>query len=544
TYSWQPFDEDEDGVRDYYGLMYVYFCSNVTSPQYQYLNFYVPAGYLTVDEDGNVTGINEEAEINGYTSSTAPVIFQNECSGWNSSTPIEPGGWSSFKGYTDAGMVYLCCGARSRDDNNGGTVGEDYYNDGKAPAAVVDLKAGVMFLRANTDSLPGDMEHIFSIGTSGGGQMSSILGASGNMEEYYPYLYEIGAVGMSYDEATDTYSSEYEDSVFGCQAFCPIADIGNADLAYAWMHYDDGITSYSGGDFSEFQLSLQEDMAESFCEYINSLNLTDGDGNALTFDENEDGTLNPRSGSYYDAVLANMASALGMYLDATEDEEADAYVETLLASNDETGEGISQNEDGSFTISDMANYINAAIYEGFNTETKETYMQSLGAKRNKDIPGFDTFWATGEGNVFGYSDQDGVHFSVSVATLLEENYDKYAALDGFGDQDVDEYINAVLYSEDADYVANQVYLMNATQILLDDAAGTQDSTIAQYWRTRNGTADEHTSFAIAYDIATAAQMAGAVDVDYSLVWAMTHGSNEGTTTGTFTEWVDSIMKSL
>ncbi|MCD8023064.1 MAG: hypothetical protein LUF30_08870, partial [Lachnospiraceae bacterium] len=49
TYSWQPFDEDEDGVIDYYGLMYVYFCSNVTSPQYQYLKFYVPADYLTVD---------------------------------------------------------------------------------------------------------------------------------------------------------------------------------------------------------------------------------------------------------------------------------------------------------------------------------------------------------------------------------------------------------------------------------------------------------------------------------------------------------------
>ena len=37
-----------------------------------------------------------------------------------------------------------------------------------------------------------------------------------------------------------------------------------------------------------------------------------------------------------------------------------------------------------------------------------------------------------------------------------------------------------------------------------------------------------------------AQMAGAESVDYSLVWNMGHGSDEGTTTGTFVEWVHAI----
>ena len=31
-------------------------------------------------------------------------------------------------------------------------------------------------------------------------------------------------------------------------------------------------------------------------------------------------------------------------------------------------------------------------------------------------------------------------------------------------------------------------------------------------------------------------------IDYSLVWDMPHGSNEGTSTGTFIEWVNSISK--
>ena len=43
------------------------------------------------------------------------------------------------------------------------------------------------------------------------------------------------------------------------------------------------------------------------------------------------------------------------------------------------------------------------------------------------------------------------------------------------------------------------------------------------------------------NILTAASMAG-IDIDYSLVWNMGHGNNEGTTTGTFIDWVNEISK--
>ncbi len=75
--------------------------------------------------------------------------------------------------------------------------------------------------------------------------------------------------------------------------------------------------------------------------------------------------------------------------------------------------------------------------------------------------------------------------------------------------------------------------------MLAVAAGRENAVPAKFWRTRNGTADEHTSFSVAYNLCLAAQRAGS-NVDYSLVWAMRHGSQEGGSTGTFVDWVHTI----
>jgi len=203
----------------YYQLQGVAFCTNVVEEKYQTMNIYAPAAYF------------EGGEVCGYTAETAPIVLQNNCSGWRSGSagPVD-------KTMIENGFVFVNCGARSRDAGG--------Y--GKAPTPVVDLKSAVRTLRLNGDIIPGDEEKIISIGTSGGGQMSSILGASGNMEEYYSYLYENGAPGVLYDETNDTYISTIDDDVFGCMCYCPIADIENADIAYAWMRYDSGATSFSG----------------------------------------------------------------------------------------------------------------------------------------------------------------------------------------------------------------------------------------------------------------------------------------------------------
>ncbi|MDO4961194.1 MAG: hypothetical protein Q4E57_04985 [Eubacteriales bacterium] len=298
----------------------VYTESNITNVEYQTMLVFVPAEYMMINEDGSASFT--DVQIGEYTAQTAPIVFQNNNGGWRSGSPKAP----EYAEALSAGMIYVSCGSRSRD-----AVSEDGTITGKAPTPVADLKAGVIALRANTEVIPGDKDKIISVGASGGGQMSSALGATGNMEEYYPYLYEAGAIGVNYNESTDTYTSLYDDSVYGAMAYCPIADIENADLAYAWMRYDstlntDGTQTATTGNyqFSEFQLALQEDAAYAFGEYLNALNLTDSDGNTLSFDINADGTLNLRSGSYYDMTLQNISDSLNATLSVQSD--ADAYI--------------------------------------------------------------------------------------------------------------------------------------------------------------------------------------------------------------------------
>lgn len=500
----------------YYELKNVPYCTNVVCEQYQYMNIYAPAEYFRGES------------VNGYTAETAPIVFMNNCSGWMSSKP----GGVNFD-YVGEGFVFVNCGARSRD------AGE--Y--GKSPCAVVDQKSAIRTLRLNADVIPGDMDRIFSVGASGGGQMSSILGASGNMDEYYPYLYESGAPGVSYDKASGVYTSTIDDSIYGCMAYCPIADINNADMAYAWMRYEcgeTGATQMTGGtvEFNEFKLALQKDLAIAFCEYINSLGIEDAEGNVLSFDV-VNGVPDPRSGSYYERTLENMSIALNALLaSCTKDDGSFSYqksigmgpkaqtveytsLEEYFASFTNLDQWLKQDADGSYQVTDLTGF-----------------LLGTGLARNKDIPGFDTFDRSAENNAFGASDEYAVHYSASVAAVLEANYDKYSALDGFDAQSVDEYIKEANRED----IQLQTYLMNATHIMLNVAAGKETADFASYWRTRNGTADEHTSFSIAYNLCLAAGMAGAEGVDYSLVWDMPHSSNEGTSTGTYVEWIHSICK--
>ena len=293
----------------------VYMNANITNEAYQTMLIYVPAAYFTTDEDGNVTGIDHDAQVGGYTADTAPIVFANECGGWRSSSPR-----SCDTSYIEEGFIYVTAGARSRD-----AVDEDGVPSGKAPTQMVDLKSGVIELRANADVIPGDTDRIVSIGTSGGGEMSSAFGASGNMPEYYEYMYESGVLGVTKNE-DGTYASAYPDNIYAAQCYCPIADIENADLAYAWWWVDLVEQGGTYGTFTEFDIRLQELEAEAFVDYINSLNLTDAEGNPLTLDD-------LRSGSYYDAVLGNISDALnaaveaGMVDPATEYPDADCTLE-------------------------------------------------------------------------------------------------------------------------------------------------------------------------------------------------------------------------
>ncbi len=479
----------------------VYINANITNLNYQTMLIYAPAEYFDVDDSGNVTGINYENTKNGYTAKTAPIVFLNECGGWRSSSPR-----SCETSYIDEGFVYVTCGARSRDAMND----DNTLHTGKAPMQMADLKSGVIELRANDKVIPGDKNKIISIGTSGGGQMSSIFGASGDMKEYYPYMYDAGTLGVT-KNPDGTYDSAFKDNIFAAQNYCPIADIENADLAYAWWWVDlvdDG--GIYNGKITDFEKRLQELEANAYIEYLNSMKLKDEAGNDLTL-------TGLRSGSYYEAILNNISEALNQYV-------ANGELDVEATYGDYSN-WLTKDKDGNYIVTDL---------KGFMIGT------GLVSKRNKAIPGFDAKDKSAENNAFGKPGDDTVHFSKSVATIMKNNYEELSKLDGFDKEQVDSYIEDAIDGENADYIANQTSLLNATHILLG-YNGLKTVNPVKHYRNRSGTADEHTSFGIGFNILTAARMKG-IDVDYSLVWNMNHGSNEGTTTGTFIDWVNKICK--
>ena len=292
--------------------------------------------------------------------------------------------------------------------------------------------------------------------------------------------------------------------------------------------------------FSEFKLALQNDLAVRYAEYINSLQLRNQKGELLTFDIGKDGKPDPRSGSFYRQILANISESLNIYVkDCTQPDgsfvkqekqrvepgmaapivrtpmkDADAYVSEF----DDIDQWLKKKEDGTYEVTDLAGFING------------THLV-----RNKDIPGFDTFHNTMESDAFGAEDIDRSHFSKMVADVLKENYERYSTLEGFEAEDVDDYITQA----NDPYVMKQTELMASMLTLLN-----KEGTPAKHWRTRNGSYDEHTSFSIAYTLAMSANMRPEVEsVDYGLIWKQPHCSAEGTpSSGSFEEWVDHICK--
>lgn len=116
------------------------------------------------------------------------------------------------------GFVIVAPGCRGRDcQQPDGT----YF--GKAPAAIVDLKAAVRYIRHNKGVMPGNPERILSTGGSAGGALSCLLAASGNHPLFESYLREIGA-------------AEERDDIFASASYSPIINLENADGAYEWQY--------------------------------------------------------------------------------------------------------------------------------------------------------------------------------------------------------------------------------------------------------------------------------------------------------------------
>jgi hypothetical protein len=192
---------------------------------------HIPYVAKPVDKDFQSLDLSVPVKIDDITieATNAPIFFSIGIGGYMSVRNVGDavsrggsGGTGSLSSIADlalaAGFVVVTPGCRGRDNK-----ADDGTFYGKAPAAIVDLKAAVRYLRHNKGILPGNVDQIISAGCSAGGAVSALLGTSGNSPLYDSYLKEIGA-------------ADANDNIFGSACYSPITDLENADGAYEWMY--------------------------------------------------------------------------------------------------------------------------------------------------------------------------------------------------------------------------------------------------------------------------------------------------------------------
>lgn len=277
-----------------------------------------------------------------------------------------------------AGYVVVEPGCRGRTlTDSAGT----YY--GTAPAAIVDLKAAVRYVRANQGLLPGDTTKIVSAGTSAGGALSSLLAASAGSDRYDSLLQELGAADAS-------------DEILAAGAWCPITDLDHADMMYEWNW---GSNALSSG--SKVDQTVSKDLIAQFVAYEASLALSDG-STAITADNLGDHILT----TYLQPAATKKLSAL--------------------------------------TDADRTTYLKASPFitwaEGAAAFTWADFLTHVGA-RKKDTPAFDAFdLSAGENNLFGTGTTKARHFteyslrhaSGATASLDADIADKLALMNPMG----------------------------------------------------------------------------------------------------------------
>lgn len=213
------------------------------------------------------------------------IILNVNNGGWFASelrAGIENGGKYVSNSNTDkvgaalaAGYVYVDVGTRGR-----GIVGADGSYPGHAPAAVVDTKAAIRWLRLNDDALAGSAERIVVTGTSGGGGLTAVVAASGDSQDFLPYLQEIGAAGVTAEG-----KSTLSDAVFAAIAYCPITDLGHTDMAYEWLYgAHRKAENTAGGSLSKLQSAASSHLASGYAQYLSGLGLELSDGRSLIVD--------------------------------------------------------------------------------------------------------------------------------------------------------------------------------------------------------------------------------------------------------------------
>ena len=436
----------------------LYFVSNVEDSTFQYMNIFVPEG----------------------ATQKTPIFLRTYVGGYMASEAAQPQAGDASGRALAEGYVIAIPGSRGRNSKVGDTW------TGRAPAAILDLKAAIRYLRHFDKEMLGDAEKIITDGTSAGGAMSALLGATGNHPAYEPLLDAMGA-------------AKERDDVFAAVCYCPIIDLDHADMAYEWLFKD----TDSRKDGSEEQQKVSEELAALYPAYLESLNLHKPDGMPLTAENYLDYIKELLIASAQKAkdAGADISIDLGFKFNTESRGRFAAPVNGGMPGG-QRPEGMPQRMGGGrvgeyITDLDMPTYLNYVVS-----------MQPL-----KGVPSFDSKGVLGS-RASGENDEFGDAAGSSV------NFTEYGAA-----------YNGVALSDE---IKQNVFLMNPMNF-----AGNPDAMNAPYWYIRHGSRDRDTSFPVPVAFATKLENAG-LDVDFLLAWNRPHSGDYAL--DELFQWIDKIVK--
>jgi len=447
---------------NYIAYEHLYYVTNVEDSMYQYLNVYVP----------------ESA------TSQSPMLLRTYVGGYMASRAGPPQASDASGRALKEGMVVVIPGTRGRNsslrvaksDKKLGLKKGDRIFTGRAPNAILDLKAAVRYLRYFDQEIPGDAEKIITDGTSAGGAMSALLGATGNNSAYEPLLEAMGAAPA-------------RDNVFASVCYCPIIDLEHADMAYEWLY--NTTDSRQNGDLDV--LAISDQLKAQYPGYLESLNLRTSDGTLLTSENYLDYVKSEiiRSAQIAKNAGADIPDSLGFKFS----EDSGFGAPPINGGpNSPAGKAPlgrqrpSMRPQGSKTVGEYIIDLDMNRYLNYVVSTQPL----------KTAPAFDTQGvagqkASGENELFGDAKGSCVNFTDYSANTA----------------------GTVLSEE----VRRNVKLMNPMNYIGD---GVSDA--APHWYIRHGARDRDTAFPVPINFALKLQNAG-LDVNFRLAWNRPHSGD-------------------
>lgn len=188
----------------------------------------------------------------------------------------------------------------------------------------------------------------------------------------------------------------------------------------------------------------------------------------------------------------------------------------------------------------------------YDADTNTASVKSIEAfvkyckKATKAVGAFDDLdRSQAENLLFGNDKTDALHFDYVMASVLEENKEKYAAFSDWKETISEAYSKDL---EEVDMLGNSSKLRqdmyNPMYFISDYYEGYQSSSVAPYWRIYTGIEQEDTALTVETNLALALkQYEGVEDVEFEAVWGQGHTTAErtGNSTDNFIQWVNSCV---